>query len=254
MITRTLYYSLTMYRRIWRSSVFSSFLGPLLYLGGMGFGLGSLVDAHGSASLGGVSYLQFVGPAILATQAMQTGIADSTYPVFGSIKWTKSYIAMQATPLRPKDIYRGHLVYNTARLTLNSAVYLAIMAALGAARSPWIILGLPAAVLTGLAFAAPVQAWAVTLKQEMAFNYVFRFGMVPLMLFSATFFPLSQLPAWLRPVAWATPLYHGVMLCRGLSFGTLTWSSAALHGGYLIVLAAIGIWLGGITYRRRLYV
>jgi lipooligosaccharide transport system permease protein len=245
---------LTVYRRIWRSSVFSSFLGPLLYLGAMGFGLGSLVDRHGTAGLGGVPYLQFVAPAILATQAMQTGISESTFPVFGSVKWNKIYIAMQASPLRPRDIFRGHLLFNTGRIALNSAVFLVVMWAFGAVRSPWVILGLPAATLTGLAFAAPVQAWAVTLKQETSFNYVFRFGMVPLMLFSATFFPLSQLPGWLQPVAYATPLWHGVELCRGLSLGTLTPGAAAIHAGYLLALSAFGIWLGGRTYERRLYV
>jgi lipooligosaccharide transport system permease protein len=242
------------YRRTWRSSIWSSFLGPLFYLGAMGYGLGSLVDAHGTAVLGGVPYLQFVAPAILATQAMQTALSESTFPVFGSVKWNKIYIAAQATPLRPADIYRGHLLFNTIRIAMNSAVFLVVMWAFGAVRSPWVILGLPAAVLLGLAFAAPVAAWAVTLHVETPFNYVLRFGMVPLMLFSATFFPLSRLPGWMQPVAYATPLWHGVALCRGLSLGTLTAGAAAVHIGYLAALAAIGIWAGGRTYQRRLYV
>jgi lipooligosaccharide transport system permease protein len=245
---------LTVYRRIWRSSVFSSFLGPVLYLGAMGFGLGSLVNAHGTARLGGVSYLEFVAPAILATQAMQTAIAESTFPVFGSVKWNKIYIAAQASPLRPRDIYRGHLLFNTLRIALSSAVFLLVMWAFGAVGSPWVILGLPVATLLGLAFAAPVAAWAVTLAQETSFNYVFRFGMIPLMLFSATFFPLSQLPAWLRPVAYVTPLWHGVDLCRALNEGHVDPVMAVVHVAYLTALAVFGIWLGGRTYTRRLYV
>ena len=245
---------LVVYRRIWRASIASSFLGPLFYLGAMGYGLGSLVDAHGTAALGGVPYLEFVAPAILATQAMQTAMGESTFPVYGSIKWNKLYIAAQATPLRPADIYRGHLVFNTLRIAMNSAVFLAVMAAFGTVRSPWLILGLPAATLTGMAFAAPVAAWAVTLEVETSFNYVLRFGMIPLMLFSATFFPLSQLPGWLRPIAYATPLWHGVALLRGLSLGTLSPAAAAIHVGYLAGLTAIGVWAGGRTYRRRLYV
>jgi lipooligosaccharide transport system permease protein len=254
MTIRALAYWLTVYKRTWRASIWSSFLGPLLYLGAMGFGLGSLVNAHGTAQLGGVTYLQFVGPAILAVQAMQTGIMESTYPVFGSVKWNKTYYAAQATPLTPAGIFRGHLLFNAARITMNSAVYLIVMWAFGAARSPWVILGLPAATLLGLAFAAPTAAWAMTLKSEASFNYLFRFGMIPLMLFSATFFPLSRLPGWLRPVAYATPLWHGVALCRGLSLGTLTAGSAVIHVGYLAILAGIGVWAGGVTYRRRLYV
>ncbi|MGH3168873.1 MAG: ABC transporter permease [Trebonia sp.] len=245
---------LVVYRRIWRSSIWSSFLGPLFYLGAMGYGLGSLVDAHGTSALGGVPYLQFVAPAILATQSMQTALSESTFPVYGSVKWNKLYIAAQATPLRPADIFRGHLLFNTLRIAMNSAVFMVVMWAFGAARSPWIILGLPAATLLGVAFAAPAAAWAVTLQVETAFNYVFRFGMVPLMLFSATFFPLSRLPGWLQPVAYATPLWHGVALCRGLSLGTLTPGAAAIHVGYLAALAGIGIWAGGRTYRGRLYV
>jgi lipooligosaccharide transport system permease protein len=245
---------LVVYRRIWRSSIASSFLGPLFYLGAMGFGLGSLINAHGTARLGGVSYLEFVAPAILATQAMQTAMSESTFPVFGSVKWNMIYIAARATPLRPADIYRGHLLFAALRIALNSAVFLVAMCAFGAARSPWVVLGLPAATLTGLAFAAPVAAWAVTLKVETSFNYVLRFGMIPLMLFSATFFPLSQLPGWMQPVAYATPLWHGVALCRGLSLGTLDAGAAAIHVGYLAALAAAGIWAGGMTYRRRLYV
>jgi lipooligosaccharide transport system permease protein len=245
---------LVVYKRIWRSSIWSSFLGPLFYLGAMGYGLGKLVDAHGTAVLGGVSYLQFVAPAILAVQAMQTAVSESTFPVFGSMKWNRLYIAAQATPLRPADIYRGHLLFVALRIAMNSAVFLIVMWAFGAARSPWIILGLPAAVLLGVAFAAPVAAWAVTLKIETPFNYVFRFGLIPLMLFSATFFPLDRLPGWLQPVAYVTPLWQGVALCRGLSLGTLTLGDAAIHVGYLAALSVIGIWAGGRTYRRRLYV
>jgi lipooligosaccharide transport system permease protein len=119
------------------------------------------------------------------------------------------------------------------------------------------VLAWPAAVLTGLAFAAPIAAWAVVLKTEISFAYLFRFGMMPLMLFSGTFFPLSQLPGWLRAVAYATPLWHGVDLCRALSLGdpgAMGLPVALAHVGYLAGLAAIGIWAGARTYRRRLYV
>jgi lipooligosaccharide transport system permease protein len=245
---------LTVYRRTWRSSVWSSVLGPVFYLGAMGFGLGSLIDSRGTARLGGVSYLAFVAPAILASGAMSTAMGESSFPVFGSIKWNRIYIAAHASPLRPGDIFRGHLTFIVMRIAMNAAIFLCVMTAFGAARSAWVVLALPAAVLTGLAFAAPIAAWAVTLKQEMVFNYLFRFGMVPLMLFSGTFFPISQLPGWLRPLAYATPLWHGVALCRGLSLGTATVGGSLLHVLYLSVLAAIGIVIGARTYSRRLYV
>ena len=246
---------LTVYRRIWRSSIWSSVLGPVFYLGAMGFGLGSLVDRHGTASLGGGSYLAFVAPAILASSVMNTAMGEASYPVFGSVKWNKIYIGAQASPLRPADIFRGHLMFMTMRIAMNAAVVTVFMWAFGATRSAWVVLAWPAAVLTGLAFAAPIAAWAVTVKTESSFAYLFRFGMMPLMLFSATFFPLSQLPGWLRPLAYATPLWHGVALCRALSLGSGVGLLAALgHVAYLAALAAAGIWAGARTYRRRLYV
>ena len=245
---------MTVYRRIWRSSIWSSLLGPLFYLGAMGLGLGTLVNRHGTASLGGVSYLAFVAPAILASGAMNTAMGEASYPVFGSVKWNRIYIAAQASPLRPGDIFRGHLLFMTMRIAMNAALVTVYMWAFGATRSAWVVLAWPAATLTGLAFAAPIAAWAVTLKIETSFAYLFRFGMMPLMLFSGTFFPLSQLPGWLRAVAYATPLWHGVDLCRMLSLGDVDLPRALIHVAYLAALSVLGIWLGARTYRRRLYV
>jgi lipooligosaccharide transport system permease protein len=156
--------------------------------------------------------------------------------------------------LRPADIYRGHLMFVTMRITMNSAFFVIVMAAFGLIRSPWAALLLPAATLTGMAFAVPTAAWTVTLERETSMNYPIRFGAIPLMLFSGTFFPISQLPGWIRPLAYATPLWHGVALCRALSTGTVTAGPAAVHVGYLAALTAIGLWAGSRTYRRRLYV
>jgi len=229
-------------------------LGPLFYLGAMGFGLGTLVDRHGTASLGGVSYLDFVAPAILASSVMNSAMGEASYPVFGSVKWNKIYIAAQASPLRPADIFRGHLTFMTMRIAMNAAVITVFIYVFGASRSPWGILAWPAATLTGLAFAAPIAAWAMTLQTENSFAYLFRFVMMPLMLFSGTFFPLSQLPGWLRLIAYATPLWHGVDLCRMLSLGQVDLPRALIHIAYLAALSAFGIWAGTRTYRRRLYV
>src|SRR6516225_7433924 len=186
----------------------------------MGIGLGKLVNAHGTARLGGLSYLAFLAPGLLAAAAMQAGVEESTYPVLGSVKWRRTYYAAAASPLRPADLFHGHLLFTTMRLAMNSAIFLAVMALFGAVSSPWALAALPAAVLTGLAFAAPVEAWAITVAKDTSFALIFRFGMIPLFLFSGTFFPITQLPAWLRPLAYATPLWHGVALCRSLTLGT----------------------------------
>ena len=247
-------YWLTNYRRTWRGSIYSSVLSPLLYLGAMGVGLGTLVDAHGTASLGGLSYLTFLAPGLLAAAAMQAAVEESTYPVLGSVKWRRTYYAATASPLRPADLFHGHLLFTTMRLAMNSAIFLAVMAAFGTVASPWAIAALPAAVLTGLAFAAPIEAWAITVTKDTSFALIFRFGLIPLFLFSGTFFPVTQLPVWLRPLAYATPLWHGVALCRSLTLGTATLGGSLAHVAYLATLAAVSVAAGNRTYRRRLYV
>jgi lipooligosaccharide transport system permease protein len=251
---RQLRFWLTDYRRTWRGSIYSSVLNPLLFLGAMGLILGSLVDKHHPAQLGGVSYLAFLAPGLLAATAMQTAVGESTYPVYGSVKWNKTYQAAMASPLRPADIFHGHVLFVTLRLVMNCAVFVAVAAAFGAVSSAGVLAALPVAVLTGLAFATPIEAWAVTRTKDSSFAMVFRFVMIPLFLFSGTFFPVTQLPVWLQPVAYATPLWNGVALCRALCLGTAQLGPALAHVTYLVALTVAGLLAGNRTYRRRLYV
>ncbi len=251
---RELRFWLTDYRRTWRGSIYSSLLNPLLFLGAMGLGLGKLVNAHGDARIGGVSYLTFLAPGLMAATAMTTAVGESTYPVLASVKWVKTYQAATASPLRPADIFHGHMLFVALRLAMNCSIFLGVAAALGAVHSLWALAALPVAVLTGVTFNATIEAWAITRTRDTSFAVIFRFGMIPLFLFSATFFPITQLPGWLRPVAYATPLWHGVALCRSLSLGTATPGGALTHVGYLAGLAVIGVAIGNRTYRWRLYV
>ena len=246
---------LTNYRRTWRGSIYSSALNPVLYLGAMGLGLGTLVDRHGhAAQLGGVGYLAFLAPGLLAAAAMQTGVGESTYPILASVKWLKTYQAAVASPLRPADLFHGHLLFTTLRLVMNCSIFLAVMAAFGAIRSAWVLAAVPVAILTGLAFAAPIEAWAVSRNKDQSFALIYRFGLIPLFLFSGTFFPITQLPAWIRPLAYVTPLWHGVALCRSLSLGTASLAGALVHVGYLAAIVVAGVVAGRRTYRWRLYV
>jgi lipooligosaccharide transport system permease protein len=251
---RELRFWLTDYRRTWRGSIYSSLLNPLLFLGAMGLGLGTLVNKHGDTAIGGVSYLTFLAPGLLAATAMTTAVGESTYPVLASVKWVKTYQAATASPLRPADIFHGHMLFVALRLTMTSAIFLAASAALGAVHSYWAIASLPVAVLTGMAFNATIESWAITRTSDMSFAVIFRFGMIPLFLFSGTFFPITQLPGWLQPVAYLTPLWHGVSLCRALSLGTADLGQVAIDVGYLAALATAGLLAGNRTYRRRLYV
>jgi len=245
---------LTNYGRTWRGSIYSSVASPVLYLGAMGLGLGTLVDQHGTARLGGVSYLAFLAPGLLAATAMQTAMGEATYPVLASVKWLKTYQAAVATPLRPADLLRGHLLFTAMRLLMNCAIFLVVMTAFGAARSLWLLATIPVCLLTGLAFAAPIEAFAITRQKDSSFAMLYRFFLIPLFLFSGTFFPVSQLPGWIRPAAYATPLWHGVELCRSLSLGTPDPGGALVHVTYLAALALAGLLIGQRSYRRRLYV
>lgn len=241
------------YKRTWRSSITTSFLYPVLYLAAMGVGLGSLVDKH-AHQVGGVPYLDFIAPGLLAATAMQIGANEAMYPVMGAIKWMRTYFAMLATPLRVVDVLRGHLGWIVVRLLLVSTIYLGVVAVFGVVRSPLAILALPAAVATGTAFAAPIAAFAATQDKDVGFTTIYRFGLIPLFLFSGTFFPVTQLPGWLQPVADVTPLYNGVALCRGLVLGTATLRPSIGHAAYLVALTALGYWLARGTFRRRLVV
>lgn len=240
------------YRRTWRSSVVTSFLIPVLYLTAMGIALGSLIDKH-SHGVQGVSYVAYLAPGLLAGTCMQIGTNDSTYPVMGAIKWMRTYFAQLAAPLGVYDVLLGHLAWIAARLAIVVSIYLAVMAAFGVVYSPWAILALPVAVLTGMAFAAPVSAFAATQDKDSAFSTLYRFAIIPMFLFSGTFFPISQLPTWLQAVAYATPLYHGVALCRGLTLGVVGWADLG-HAAYLVGCVGVGYAAGRRTFSRRLVV
>jgi lipooligosaccharide transport system permease protein len=239
------------YKRIWRSSITTSFLYPLLYLAAMGVGLGSLIDKH-VHHVGGFGYLDYVAPGLLAATAMQIGANEAMYPVMGAIKWYRSYFAMLATPIRVIDVLRGHLAWIATRVALVSAIYLVVIAAFGVVHSPLAVLALPAAVAAGMAFAAPIAAFAATQDKDVGFTTIYRFVLVPLFLFSGTFFLVSELPGWLQPIAYATPLYHGVSLCRGLILGTATLWPAVGDAAYLVVVATIGYRLARATFTKRL--
>lgn len=239
------------YKRTWRSSITTSFLYPVLYLAAMGVGLGDLIDKHVHL-VDGVSYLDFVAPGLLAATAMQIGSNEAMYPVMAAIKWLRTYFAMLATPLRVVDVLVGHLAWIAVRLFTVSSIYLAVVAIFGVVRSPLAVLALPAAVVAGLAFAAPLAAFAATQEKDAPFTAFYRFVMIPLFLFSGTFYPVSHLPGWLQTVAYATPLYHGVELCRGLVLGNLGLWSGVGDAAYLVALATIGFLAGRATFSRRL--
>jgi lipooligosaccharide transport system permease protein len=250
---RSFEYWLFQYKRTWRGSVISTILFPVLFLASMGLGLGTLVDSS-SGGVEGHSYLVFLAPGLLAATAMQTAVGESTYPVMGAIKWIKTYHGMLATPLGVLDVLVGHLLFIGARVLIGSTIFLAVMTAFGAVDSPLALLTLPAALLTGLAFATPVVAYSAVLENDYGFAVLLRFVVVPLFLFGGVFYPVSQLPLVLEQLAYLTPLWHGVALSRELALGTATLGATLLHVAYLAVWIVVGFVFAARNYRRRLAV
>jgi lipooligosaccharide transport system permease protein len=244
-------YFATVYKRTWRGSIIGRFLSPLFFLLAMGIGLGSLVDDR-VGGVNGLPYLQFVVPAIVATQTMWVSMGESTYQVLGYIKWNMSYHAMLSAPLSVRDVLRGHFAAVAGHLVTATGIFMAIAALFGGFRSWAALWCLPIAVLTGMAFTTPIFAFTARQEGDNGFNILFRWIITPLMLFSGTFFPVDQLPAWMQPIAWVTPLWHGVESCRMVATGTVSALPLMAHLAVLVGYAAVGWWLAERSFSRRL--
>ena len=243
------------YRRNWRATVVSSLLQPLLMLVAFGVGFGSLIDrsARAAQATGGVPYLMYLAPALLAVSAVQTAAFESSYPILSAFKWRRTYEGIVATPITPGQLAIGQLTWIALRLTMSGAVYLLVVTLFGAVGGPGVLAGLVFAVLCGMAFSAPMVAFSASQEREGgAFSAIFRFVVLPMTLFSGTFFPISQLPRVVQPVAWISPLWHGTELARGITLGTLRAWPAAGHVAYLAALLVVGVRLTCWQYRVRL--
>jgi ABC-type polysaccharide/polyol phosphate export permease len=249
---RAFSYWMLQYKRTWRGTIVISVANPLLFLIGIGAGLGKLVDHHAPAAIAGVPYVAFFAPGLLAASAMQTGFLEGARVRMAAAP-TGAYRSEVTTPLDTDAILGGHLLFILFRVVTSSIAFIAVMALFGATRSWWSLGVLPAVTLTGMAFAAPAAAWCVTVTKSSNVTSVFRFVIVPLYMFSGTFFAIAQLPSWLRPIAALTPLYQGVQLCRTLALGTASLGPSLAHIAYLLVLAVGGVLVGRYTFRKVLH-
>lgn len=243
------------YRGNWRATVVSSLVQPLLLLVAFGVGFGRLIETSEQAAqaTGGVPYLVYLAPALLAVSAVQSAAFESTYPILSSFRWRRTYEGITATPITPGQLAGGQLIWIALRLTISGAGYLFVITLFGAVRGPGVLAALVFAVLCGMAFSAPIVAFSATRENEGgAFAAIFRFVVLPMTLFSGTFFPISQLPSAVRPLAWVSPLWHGTELARGAALGTLQLISAAGHLAYLTVLLVVGVRLARWQFRVRL--
>jgi lipooligosaccharide transport system permease protein len=239
------------YRRLWRGSAFTSFVIPILFLAAIGVGLGGLVDQR-ARNVGGMSYLHFVTPGLMAGMSMQVASAGSLWPVMAGTKWVRFFHGIVATPLRAADVYGGSIVWGAVRCAMAAAAFLFVAALLGGVPSWWGLLAMPATVLTATAFSAPLTAFAATQSTDLSFPMIIRLIVMPLFLFSGTFFPISQLPSWLRPWSRLSPLWHGVELTRAATTGHVHWDAAFVHIAVLLALIVAGWLWGARTFTRKL--
>jgi len=235
--------NIVVYKRGWIYLV-SGFFEPFFYLLSIGVGLNHLV---GGIPVDGqiVAYTAFVAPGLLASSAMNGAIFDSTFNIFFKLKIAKTYDAVLSTPLGVGDIALGELSWALIRGALYSGAFLVVMAAIGYVQSPWAILCYPGAMLITFAFSCAGMAGTTFMRSWQDFDMV-SLAIIPLFLFSATFYPLSVYPGWLQVVVQCTPLYQGVSLLRGFDLGAFNWAMV----GHVAYLALMGIFGLSITARR----
>ncbi|EGD44295.1 putative ABC-2 type transporter [Nocardioidaceae bacterium Broad-1] len=237
-------YWLTVLARTWKGGVITTFVTPFFYVLALGVLLGGFVDADPATLEGASTYLAFVAPGMVAAHAMTIAFADLTYPVMGMLKWQRIYYSMIASPLAPSHIVLAQLGWVVLRALFACGVFLLVLAAFGVFETVWgVLVAWLVQGLVALAFATPVLLFSLSIKGEESFALIFRLGMIPLTLFSGTFFPIGNLGPVLEKIAMASPLWHGVDLTRMLTVGELDWSMVAIHVAYLGILAVVCWWL-----------
>jgi lipooligosaccharide transport system permease protein len=236
LVERNLY----VYRHGWLV-LLSGFFEPLFYLLGVGFGIGTLVGTVMGPGGEEIPYQLFVAPALLASAAMNGAINESTFNFFFKLNYDKTFVAILATPLSSGDIAVGELIWALIRGGLYAIGFLAVMFVLGLVVSPWIVLAFPAALLVGFAFGAVGMAATSFMKTWQDFDLI-QLVVLPLFLFSATFYPIETYPEPIRIIVQLTPLYQGVDLIRSLTVGAIS-PILLVHVAYLLVMGFIGLFV-----------
>jgi lipooligosaccharide transport system permease protein len=228
---------------------------PVLYLVSIGLGLGSFIDQNaGSAGVDGVSYLTFLAPALLATAAIQGALDESVYPTLEGFKWNKIFFSMNATPLSGNHIAMGVFFNSLIRVVFTTVLYWLVMLAFGVLESPRAWLAIFTAVMAGAAFGVFMQALAGLLENEnLFFTLVERFIIMPLFLFSGTFYPLSSMPVFLQWIGWISPLWHATELGRWLTYGSeISTQMLFVHFIFLNSILIVGLIASRRIFTRRL--
>ena len=228
---------------------------PVLYLVSIGLGVGVYIDKNtGGMGVDGVSYITFLAPALLATAAIQGAIDESVYPTLEGFKWNKIFFSMNSTPLSGNHIATGVFLNSLIRVIFTAIIYWFVMLAFGVLESPRAWLAIFTAVMAGAAFGALMQALAGMLENEdIFFTVLQRFVIMPLFLFSGTFYPLTNMPIYLQWIGWISPLWHATELGRWLSYGhEISTLMLYTHFIFLNSLLLIGIIASRRIFTRRL--
>lgn len=246
---------LTAWRRMWGGSLLSSLAQPLLYLLGLGVGVGSLVDRNSAstATLGGLPYVAYVAPGLLVSTAMTLGAFESMWPVLGGLRWQRGYHGIAATTLEARDIVLGHAVWIAVRSGAAAAMVALVLTLFGDTRSWGLVPAVLVATLVGVAFAMPVMAFSVNAEMDGSFAAIQRFLIIPLFLFGGAFYPLSQLPAVVQWAARAFPLWHGVVVARSFTAGGAKPLAVAGHLAYCSLFVIVGAAASVRRLRKKLY-
>ena len=232
--------NLLVYKHGWLI-ILSGFFEPLFYLLSIGFGLGALIGTVPGPGGEPIPYQLFVAPALLASSAMNGAISESTFNFFFKLNYNKTFAAILATPLSPGDVAVGELTWALIRGGLYAIGFMVVMVVLGLVVSPWVILAVPAALLVGFAFGAVGMAATSFMKTWQDFDLI-QLVVLPLFLFSATFYPIETYPEALQVIVRLTPLYQGVDLIRSLTVGAIS-PILLVHVAYLLVMGFAGLFV-----------
>lgn len=244
------------YRRFWKASVMSQVVQPLLYMLGLGVGVGALVDrnAGSGAALGGSSYVAYVAPGLLVTTAMALAAAEGLWPVMGAMKWDRGYHAAAATPLSASDILASNALWVALRAAIGAGAVAAVLAMFDDTRSWGLLPSVAVAAFVGLGFFVPLAAWSVGIDRGSGgFAAIQRFIIQPLFLFGGAFYPIDALPAWAGWLVRGFPLWHGVVVARQFTTGDISWAAVMAHLAYIGSFVVIGFWVGLRRLAPRLY-
>lgn len=232
--------------------LFAAVINPTLYLVSIGIGVGSLIDAN--KGVDGVSYLTFLAPALLASAAVQGSSDEVIFPTMAGFKWERTFFGMRSTPLTARQISLGIFLAAMVRTIISVVIYWIVLYLFGALESDTAWLAMPAALFAGAAMAAVMLALAAKIEsEEFFFTIVGRFVMIPMFLFSGTFYPLSQMPIFLQFFGWISPLWHATELGRYLTYDyPLSGPTLLMHISVLATMIIVGLFASFRIFAARL--